>query len=180
MSAVKRLKKELIRGYDDPAVSAAPLDEDNFMQWDGFIEGPEYTPWEGGFFHVRFKFPDSYPMKPPKVIFLNRVPHPNVSSNSGEICLDILKSEWKPVLGVNAVLTSLRSLLADPNPKSPLNVALAKVYVSDRMAYDAEVRRAVVESWAYFEEWSKGSTNLDEEMEEEVEAFGGDVLTDEQ
>ena len=48
------------------------------------------------------------------------------------------------------------------------------------MAYDAEVRRAVVESWAYFEEWSNGSTNSDEEMEEEeVEAFGGDILTDE-
>lgn len=28
MSAIKRLKKELIKGYDDPAVSAAPLDGD--------------------------------------------------------------------------------------------------------------------------------------------------------
>jgi ubiquitin-conjugating enzyme E2 C len=40
---------------------------------------------------------------------------------SGNICLDILKEEWSAVYNVQTILLSIQSMLAEPNPKSPLN-----------------------------------------------------------
>ena len=41
--------------------------------------------------------------------------HPNVY-NTGELCLDILQNRWSPTYDVAAILTSIQSLLHDPNP----------------------------------------------------------------
>ena len=41
--------------------------------------------------------------------------HPNVYAN-GELCLDILQNRWSPTYDVAAILTSIQSLLHDPNP----------------------------------------------------------------
>jgi len=46
--------------------------------------------------------------------------HPNIDM-SGNICLDILKEEWSAVYNVQTILLSIQSMLAEPNPKSPLN-----------------------------------------------------------
>ncbi len=42
---------------------------------------------------------------------------PNVYAN-GELCLDILQNRWSPTYDVSAILTSIQSLLHDPNPNS--------------------------------------------------------------
>lgn len=41
--------------------------------------------------------------------------HPNIYQN-GELCLDILQNRWSPTYDVAAILTSVQSLLNDPNP----------------------------------------------------------------
>lgn len=60
-------------------------------------------------------FEESYPNKPPTVKFLTKMFHPNVYAN-GELCLDILQNRWSPTYDVAAILTSIQSLLHDPNP----------------------------------------------------------------
>lgn len=42
----------------------------------------------------RCQIPPNYPFEPPKMRFDTKVWHPNVSSQNGAICLDILKNEW--------------------------------------------------------------------------------------
>jgi len=56
--------------------------------------GPSGTPYEGGTFLVDIVIPANYPFEPPKMRFDTRLWHPNVSSQNGAICLDILKTEW--------------------------------------------------------------------------------------
>lgn len=43
---------------------------------------------------LRCEIPPNYPFEPPKMRFDTKVWHPNVSSQNGAICLDILKNEW--------------------------------------------------------------------------------------
>lgn len=38
-----------------------------------------------------------------------------VLSSQGSLCLDILQDKWKPIYTVATILTSVQSLLTDPN-----------------------------------------------------------------
>ena len=49
--------------------------------------------------------------------FSTKIFHPNVSA-SGEICVNVLKRDWKPDLGLRHVLTVIRCLLIEPNAES--------------------------------------------------------------
>lgn len=134
--ALKRIKKELQDlGRDPPAqCSAGPVEEDLY-HWHGSIMGPVDTPFEGGVFFLDIQFPTDYPFKPPKINFTTRIYHPNINTN-GNICLDILRSQWSPALTISKVLLSICSLLTDPNPDDPLTPEIARLYKNDRQKYD--------------------------------------------
>ena len=71
-------------------------------------------------FKLSLTFPPTYPYTAPHVVFITPMYHPNIDM-SGNICLDILKEEWSAVYNVQTILLSIQSMLAEPNPKSPLN-----------------------------------------------------------
>ena len=52
--------------------------------------------------------------------FLTKIYHPNVSE-AGEICVNALKKDWKPDLGIAHVLKVIWCLLLVPFPESSLN-----------------------------------------------------------
>ncbi|KAA8911203.1 hypothetical protein TRICI_003925 [Trichomonascus ciferrii] len=59
------------------------------------------------------------PFKPPRMKFDTKIYHPNISSQTGAICLDILKDAWSPILTLKSSLISLQSLLQSPEPNDP-------------------------------------------------------------
>ena len=92
--------------------------------------------------------------------------HPNVYADGG-ICLDILQNRWSPTYDVSAILTSIQSLLDEPNPNSPANNVAAQLYqvssfLSDlifeiniqenRREYEKRVASIVEASWLIFSE----------------------------
>lgn len=118
---------------DEPCY--AEPSEDDTNHWSGFVLGPDDTVYEGGRFLLSIVLPDDYPFSPPIIRFETPVYHPNISE-TGAICLDILKDEWSPALTLHKVLVSLRSLLADPNPDDPLVANIAHQYLHNRDDFD--------------------------------------------
>jgi hypothetical protein len=60
--------------------------------------------------------------------FITKCWHPNISSDSGAICLDILKTEWSPALTIRTALISLQALLSAAEPDDPQDAVVAKQY----------------------------------------------------
>lgn len=125
--------------------SASPLCDDNLFIWGASILGPPDTPWEGGVFQLRMIFSDSYPEKPPKVRFISEVFHPNVYPD-GMLCLDIIQDKWSPCHSVASILTSIQSLLTDPNCASPANPEAAQLFQSSKKDFNRKIRRLAEKS----------------------------------
>mmetsp|Transcript_44126 Transcript_44126/g.88498 ORF Transcript_44126/g.88498 Transcript_44126/m.88498 type:complete len:120 (+) Transcript_44126:1427-1786(+) len=118
------------------------------MTWIAIIFGPKNTPWEGGIFKLLLKFTENYPEIPPIIRFYqNEICHPNIYQN-GEICLDILQKRWSPIYTVSTILTSIQSLLCDPNPDSPANIKAADLYKKGIFDYNEKLFLLLEETWA--------------------------------
>jgi len=89
--------------------------------------------------------------------------HPNIYMD-GQICLDILQNQWSPIYDISAILTSIQSLLTDPNPNSPANMEAAQLWNENRDQYNKRVMEVVE---ATFE--SDGEDMDDEDDEEDVD-----------
>ena len=68
--------------------------------------------------------------------FETKIWHPNISSVTGAICLDILKNEWTPALTIRTALISLQALLCAPEPKDPQDAEVAKQYLTNRKLFE--------------------------------------------
>lgn len=146
-AAKRRLIRDFKRLASDPpiGISGSP-NPDNIMVWNAVIFGPPDTPFEDGSFRLTLTFTDAYPNKPPTVRFVSRMFHPNIYVN-GELCLDILQNRWSPTYDVAAILTSVQSLLNDPNPGSPANVEAATLFKENLKEYERKVKSTVEASW---------------------------------
>jgi ubiquitin-conjugating enzyme E2 A len=99
-----------------------------------------------GTFKLSLVFSEDYPNKAPQVKFITKMFHPNIYAD-GAICLDILQNQWSPIYDISAILTSIQSLLTDPNPNSPANSEASKLYVENKGEYNRRVKAIVEESW---------------------------------
>lgn len=90
---VVRLQREIAACAKDAEISGVNVltVSDSLTHLRGTIVGPKDSPYEGGVFHVDIRIGEQYPFAPPKMQFITKVWHPNVSSQTGAICLDILK-----------------------------------------------------------------------------------------
>ncbi|CAL5327474.1 unnamed protein product [Camellia sinensis] len=124
-----RVQKELQECNKDNDVSGISIKPkgDNLTHLAGTIPGPLATPYEGGTFNIDIILPDGYPFEPPRMQFATKVwRHPNISSQSGAICLDILKDQWSPALTLKTALLSVQALLSAPEPDDPQDAVVAQ------------------------------------------------------
>ncbi|XP_063590167.1 ubiquitin-conjugating enzyme E2 1-like [Penaeus indicus] len=69
---------------------------------------------------------------------------------------DILQNRWSPTYDVAAILTSIQSLLDEPNPNSPANSLAAQLYQENRREYEKRVAAIVEQSWLNFQDEDDG------------------------
>eukprot|EP00741_Cyanophora_paradoxa_P014888 tig00020828_g14362.t1 len=103
------------------------------------IEGPVGTPYEGGVFRMRLALGQDFPQAPPRGYFITKIFHPNVANN-GEICVNVLKKDWKSDMGLQHVLLVIRCLLIVPFPESALNEEAGKLFMEDYEEYCQRAR----------------------------------------
>jgi len=106
----------------------------------------EICPDEGFYRHGRFIFSfkvgPNYPHEPPKVKCETMVYHPNIDLE-GNVCLNILREDWKPVLTLNSIVYGLQFLFLEPNPDDPLNKDAAEVLRQNRRLFEQNVQRTM-------------------------------------
>ena len=61
----------------------------------------------------------------------------------GLVSMDIVKTNWSPVLDTWALLISLRSLLTDPNPNTYANKDAHDLYFKDKKEYLRRVKHLI-------------------------------------
>ena len=68
-ACVNRLRKELRTFTPPPYIRAAPL-ESNLQEWRYVLQGPPDSPYAGGLYQGKIRFPDDYPFRPPAIMML--------------------------------------------------------------------------------------------------------------
>ena len=98
--------------------------------------------WAGFSYTFSFTVPDMYPHEPPKVHCNDPIYHPNIDLK-GNVCLNILRADWKPVLDLNAVIYGLIILFEKPNGDDPLNHEAAKCLRENPAKFKQNVERSL-------------------------------------
>lgn len=134
---MKDIKKNSIENF------SIGFNKDDIQKINVTLFGPKETPYENGIFYLTIYITDNYPFHPPIVKFNTPVYHPNIS-DSGEICLNILKKDWSPILTIKKVLLGIIALLNNPNPDDPLQSDVAEIYIKDKKLYEKNVKDYVL------------------------------------
>jgi len=131
-TATKRLQKEfneLTNTNPLPWVKVNLVD-DKITRWKATINGPDRTPYEKGVFNIDIDIPNEYPFKPPKILFLTKIYHPNVKSD-GNVCMNIIQEGWSPQHKISDILNTLKTTLTTPDPDHPLENDIAQLFKTD-------------------------------------------------
>jgi len=103
---------------------------------------PDEGMYKGGAFQFSFTINPNYPHDPPKVKCTQKIYHPNVDLE-GNVCLNILREDWKPVLNLNSVMVGLQYLFLEPNPDDPLNKEAAQEMRENRDKFVRNVKASM-------------------------------------
>ncbi|EJD52893.1 UBC-like protein, partial [Auricularia subglabra TFB-10046 SS5] len=119
-------------------VSVTP-DETNLFNWTGAIKPNPDSPYKGGTFKFKMVFPDNYPFKAPSVTFTTKIYHPGVNEE-GQICVTLLKDDWKPTISVPTILGTIAEKINNPSPDDPFEPEIAQLLKEDRPKFLATAK----------------------------------------
>ncbi len=153
-ACVRRLDRELREWRKDRGIQAGPLVDDNILEWQAAITGPEDSLYEGGTFYFKIKFPEQYPLKAPKIIRLTPMIHVNSAREECHMCLpqpvgtvghcSLEEASWRPATKLCDILLAIRHVLKHPNFEDPADSDLAALYQRNKEDYAKRVREHVI------------------------------------
>ena len=140
-----RQQKRLIKEFND--FTKAPIagveiekKNDSLLQWNVAIMGPEGSFYEGGRFIIEIDFSDNYPFKCPKMRFVTQIWHPNVKTDTGEICAQAIQNAWVPTLNSQFLINTMVELIKNPNNDSPMEAEIARTMNENPDQFKSDVQ----------------------------------------
>ena len=141
--AQERAKEEFEDIKENPLTDIrcgiALINEDDFLHWEGMIQGPEDTPYRGAFLYFTIDFPDNYPEKAPDFRFTNKnMYHLNVKPSNGHVCISILNN-WDKNTKIRQIIYAIFLILYKQNPADAYDDDKAKLYKENREEFNNNV-----------------------------------------
>jgi len=99
-------------------------DESNLYHWNCALKAASESPYKNGTFKFSLKFPDNFPFKAPEVAFSTKIYHPGIN-DKGEICIAVLRDQWKPSMSISSVLSTIQDKVNNPSPDDPYEPEIA-------------------------------------------------------
>ena len=128
-----RQQQELLK--KSPEYVTPIINNENPLDIQIDLEGPQATPDEGGIFRVKLLIPNDFPMVAPKGIFITKIFHPNISEK-GDICVNTLKKDWNSrQWSLYNLFEVIKCLLIVPFPQSALNEEAGKLFMENYDEY---------------------------------------------
>jgi ubiquitin-protein ligase len=160
MTSLRRLTKEFEALEKNPLDFCEVTPADDKLSAEAHLQGPPGTPYAAGVWTVDLAFPENYPFKAPTVKFRTEIKHPNVKTDTGEVCPEVPRGvrrlrpphaidtmpaqvffpNWSPTMNVRLVLSNVREVLKNPVVETPLEAELAELYANDRPKFDKLVK----------------------------------------
>lgn len=154
MSAAQiRLQKDITELELPRTVKIDFPDPSNLFQFNIAIR-PADGYYKSGTFRFTVDIGENFPIDPPRIKCTQKIYHPNIDLE-GNVCLNILREDWSPVLSLNSVLLGLNFLFLEPNPNDPLNKDAANVLVKNLPAFTRNVRLAMKGQYVDGEQYDK-------------------------
>jgi ubiquitin-conjugating enzyme E2 J2 len=111
-ACIKRLQAEVRNMLSSPPENCFALpDPGNILLWYYLLDGPKGTPYEGGVYIGKIRFPADYPYSPPSIMICT--PNGRFKTDT-RLCLsisDFHPKEWNPVWNSGTILTGLLSFM---------------------------------------------------------------------
>jgi ubiquitin-conjugating enzyme E2 J2 len=134
--AIRRLKQDYVHLKKDPMpyIAAEPLPS-NILEWHFIIQGPEDSPFEGGYYHGKLVFPKDYPYGPPQFYMIT--PNGRFAVDRS-ICMSMSAyhpGSWNPTWTVSTLLEGFLSFMLDKS--LALHTITTSAYEKHKMAIDS-------------------------------------------
>ena len=137
------LPEEIALSYDK-----TPEGQDDLQNFVVTIKPTDESYWHGGEYHFKFVIPEEFPYKAPKLHCTPKIFHPNIDID-GNVCLNILRKDWKPVLTIQHVIFGIETLFLQPNPEDPLNKDAAKQQIENLNDFIQNVKDSLKGTYKY-------------------------------
>ncbi|KAF4422225.1 ubiquitin-- ligase [Fusarium acutatum] len=118
-SRLRRVAKEL-QDCQNTGVNLQPCNPGDLTHLEASLPIPPDTPYFGGTYTINVLVPDDYPFAKPSMKLNQKIYHPNVNRETGEIAPGALGS-WEPTNTMKSTLAIIAKLLQHPDPRYPLN-----------------------------------------------------------
>ena len=151
--AISLIKKEYIDLLLNPIQNIQYTinlgDDDNLFEWKLQFIGPKDTPYEGGLFLVKIKFPEDYPSNSPIPTFITPIYHPDVNKRKlGMEDFDLLGyipitkiMFWDPTKRkISEIIQEINDLFYNATCEHPYGIEFSHEYRNNKELFDKKAK----------------------------------------